>query len=85
MDTGELLYEVDVNGECSIISSLGEDVAVMSSDGQIWIFDSDTGLEKSYYKLTCDQGFTVSSVLSLDRHGKLLIASQECSLNMVRV
>ncbi|KAK3561676.1 hypothetical protein QTP86_012485 [Hemibagrus guttatus] len=83
LDTGELLYEVDVKGECSIISALGEDVAVMSSDGQIWIFDSDTGVEKSYYKLTCDQGFTVSSVLSLHRHGKLLIASQECSLNMV--
>ncbi|XP_060734898.1 NACHT domain- and WD repeat-containing protein 1 [Tachysurus vachellii] len=83
LNTGELRYEVDVKGECSILGALGEDVAVMSSDGQVWIFDSDTGLEKSYYKLTCPQGLTVSSVLSLHRHGKLLIASQECSLNMV--
>lgn len=84
MDTGELLYEVDVKGECSILSALGEEGAVMSSDGQIWIFDPDTGLEKSNFKLTCDQGFTVASVLSLPRHGKLLIASQGCSLNLVR-
>ncbi|XP_053539257.1 NACHT domain- and WD repeat-containing protein 1 [Ictalurus punctatus] len=83
LDTGELLYEIDVKGECSILSALADEVAVMSSDGQIWIFDSNTGLEKSYNKLTCAQGFTVSSVLSLPRHGKLLIASQECSVNMV--
>ncbi|KAM9460844.1 NACHT domain- and WD repeat-containing protein 1 [Clarias gariepinus] len=89
LDTGELLYEVDIKGECSILSALGVEVAVMSSDGQIWIVDSDTGLEKSYHKLTgtislpCVQDFTVSSVHSLPRHGKLLIASQECSLNMV--
>lgn len=84
MDTGELLYEADVKGECSILSALGEDVAAMSSDGQIWIFDSNTGLEKSYFKLTCTQGSTVASVLSLPRHEKLLIASQECLLNLVR-
>ncbi|TSM94660.1 NACHT domain- and WD repeat-containing protein 1 [Bagarius yarrelli] len=83
LETGELLYEVDVEGECSILSALGEDVAVMSSDGQIWIFKSGTGLEMSYYKLTCAQSFTASSVLSLPQHGKLLVASQECSLNMV--
>lgn len=84
MDTGELLYEVDVKGECSILSVLGEDVAVMSSDGQIWIINLDTGLEKSSYKLKCAQGFTVASVLSLPQRGKLLIASQECFLNLVK-
>ncbi|KAI5626673.1 NACHT domain- and WD repeat-containing protein 1 isoform X2 [Silurus asotus] len=83
LDTGELLYEVDVKGECSLLSALGEEVAVMSSEGQIWIFDSDTGLETSSYKLSGSQGFTVCSVLSLHRHGKLLITSQEGSLNMV--
>ncbi|XP_076880885.1 NACHT domain- and WD repeat-containing protein 1 [Brachyhypopomus gauderio] len=83
LDTGEMLYEVDGEGGCWIVGVLGEDMAVMSPDGQFWLQDGCTGLQKSHTLLSSADSFTLTVVLTLARHGKLLMASRQCSLILV--
>ncbi|XP_072516937.1 NACHT domain- and WD repeat-containing protein 1 [Salminus brasiliensis] len=83
VDTGDFLYEVDVNVECAAFSILGQEVAIMSIDGQLWLHDPVTGLQKSHLHLTSGQELIVTSVLKITKHGKLLIASEEGSLILV--
>uniref|UniRef100_A0A8B9LCS5 NACHT and WD repeat domain containing 1 n=1 Tax=Astyanax mexicanus TaxID=7994 RepID=A0A8B9LCS5_ASTMX len=83
VDTGDFLYEVDVNVECGALGSLGQEVAIVSSDGQLWLHDPISGLQKVHLYLTSGQELIVTSVLKLTKHGKILIASEEGSLILV--
>ncbi|XP_007240267.3 NACHT domain- and WD repeat-containing protein 1 [Astyanax mexicanus] len=85
VDTGDFLYEVDVNVECGALGSLGQEVAIVSSDGQLWLHDPISGLQKVHLYLTSGQELIVTSVLKLTKHGKILIASEEGSLILVSV
>ncbi|KAK1805804.1 hypothetical protein P4O66_012851, partial [Electrophorus voltai] len=85
LDTGELLYEVSGEGDRLILGVVGEDVAVMSTDGRFWLHDCCTGLQKSHTLLSSAHGFTLTSVLTLARHEKLLLAIQQCSVILVTV
>ncbi|XP_036443049.1 NACHT domain- and WD repeat-containing protein 1 [Colossoma macropomum] len=83
VDTGDFLYEVDVHAESLVLGVMEQEVAIVSSDGQLWLHDPITGLQKSHNHLTSAQELTVTSVLSLTKHGGLLIASQESSVILV--
>ncbi|XP_066504213.1 NACHT domain- and WD repeat-containing protein 1 [Hoplias malabaricus] len=83
LDSGDFLYEVDMNAECLVLAAMDQEVAIASRDGQLWLHDPVTGLQKSHRYLTTTQDLTITRVLPLSRYGKLLMASQENSLILV--
>ncbi|KAL6469272.1 hypothetical protein MHYP_G00227960 [Metynnis hypsauchen] len=83
VDTGDFLYEVSVHADSLVLGVMGQEVAIVSSDGQLWLHDAITGLQKSHNHLTSAQELTITSVLSLTKPGRLLIASQESSVILV--
>ncbi|KAI4904217.1 hypothetical protein NFI96_031748, partial [Prochilodus magdalenae] len=85
VDTGDFLYEVDVQVESLAFGVMGQEMAIVSRDGQLWLHDPITGLQKSHNHLTSTKELTVASVLSLTKHGRLVIASQESSVILVSV
>lgn len=68
-----------------MLAVLGQDLAIMSSDCQLWLYDPVTGLQKSHNRLTSAQELTVTSAVTLAKHENLLIASQERLMYLVNI